>query len=115
MSSTSITKYLPSGIKTQEVHWNKGTLRLTQDAELHVSEDRGVLTLFVYEPVLDEEFLLAEIEFDVKRSDMSEDQYALLFWILNEYDEGVDIRSARQLEDTFKKLVGELRKLGLIK
>ena len=111
----AITKYLPSGIKTQEVRWNNGTLRLTQDAELHVSEDRGVLTFFVYEPVLDEEFVLAEIEFDVKKSDMSEDQYSLFFWILNEYDEGVDIRSARQLEDTFKKLVSELRKIGLIK
>lgn len=115
MSSTSITKFLPTGIKTQEVRWNNGTLRLTQDAELHVSEDRGVLTLFVYEPVLDEEFLLAEIEFDVKRSDMSEDQYALLFWILNEYDEGVDITKATQLENSFKKLVSELRKIGLIK
>ena len=111
----AITKFLPTGIKTQEVHWNHGILRLTQDAELHVSEDRGTLYFFVYEPELDQEFLLAEIEFDVKKSDMNEDQYSLFFWILNEYDEGVDIKSARQLEDTFKKLVGELRKIGLIK
>lgn len=111
----AITKFKPEGIKTQEVHWNKGALRLTHDATLHITEDCGIINMFIFEPYLDEEFVLAEINLDIKKSDMSEDQYALLFWILNEYDEGVDIKSAGQLEDTFKKLVGELRKLGLIK
>lgn len=112
---TAITKFKPEGVRTLEVHWNKGVLRLTQDAELYFSEDRDTITMFVYEPVLDEEFVLAEINLDVKKSDMSEDQYALMFWILNEYDEGVSVTKVNQLEETFDKITGELRKLGLIK
>lgn len=111
----AITKFKPEGVRTSEVHWNKGVLRLTSNASLHITEDRDIITMFIFEPYLDEEFVLAEINLDVKKSDMDESQYALMFWILNKYDEGVDIRSATQLEDTFKKLVGELRKLGLIK
>lgn len=111
----AIAKFKPEGVRTLEVHWNKGVLRLTRNATLHITENRDIITMFIFEPYLDEEFVLAEINLDVKKSDMNEDQYALLFWILNGYDEGVDIRSARQLEDTFKKLVGELRKIGLIK
>ena len=110
----AITKFKPEGIKTQEVHWNKGALRLTHDATLHITEDRDIITMFIFEPYLDEEFVLAEINLDIKKSDMSEDQYSLFFWVLNGYDEGVHITKARQLEETFDKVTGELRKLGLI-
>lgn len=111
----AITKFKPEGVRTLEVHWNKGVLRLTSNATLHVTEDRDTITVFVFEPYLDEEFVLAEINLDVKKSDMSEDQYALMFWILNEYDEGVSVTKVNQLEETFDKITGELRKLGLIK
>ena len=111
----AITKFKPEGVRTLEVHWNKGVLRLTHNAALHITEDRDIITMFVFEPYLDEEFVLAEIKLDVKKSDMDESQYALMFWILNKYDEGVRIASAKQLEETFDKVTGELRKLGLIK
>ena len=111
----AITKFKPEGVRTLEVHWNKGVLRLTRHATLHITEDRDIITMFIFEPYLDEEFVLAEINLDVKKSDMDESQYALMFWILNKYDEGVNITGARQLEETFDKVTGELRKLGLIK
>nr|DAJ72995.1 MAG TPA: hypothetical protein [Caudoviricetes sp.] len=71
--------------------------------------------MFVYEPILDEEFVLAEISLDVKPSKMDESQYGAFFWLMQEYEEGIDITKTTQLEDTFHKTLEHFRKLGLIK
>jgi hypothetical protein len=111
----NVTTYKPEGVRTLDVYWNHGILRLTQDADLCISEDRGVVTYFVYEPVLDEEFVLAEITLDVKTSEMDESQYGAFFWLIQEYEEGIAITKTTQLEDTFHKMLEHFRKLGLIK
>ncbi len=110
----AITKFKPEGIKTLDVKWNNGIVRVSHDAQLAAVESRGVVTFLVYEPELDEEHVLAEIELDVKPSKMDESQKALFFWILDEYDEGVEITRANQLEEAFKKVTGDLRKIGVI-
>lgn len=115
MAYSNITTYKPEGVRTLDVHWNHGILRVTHDAELCLSEDRGVVTMFVYEPILDEEFVLAEIALDVKPSKMDKSQYGAFFWLMQEYEEGIDITKTTQLEDTFHKTLEHFRKLGLIK
>ena len=109
----TITKYKPDGIKTLDVRWNGETLRVTHAAQLEISESRGVISLYIYEPVLDESILLAEIPLLMKINEMNESQRDLLGWILINYDE-VSIIRTNQLEETLTKLVGELQKIGII-
>lgn len=63
MAYSNITTYKPEGVKTLDVKWNHGILRVTHDAELYLSEIRGVVTYFVYEPVLDEEYVFSRDRF----------------------------------------------------
>lgn len=109
----AITKFRADGVRTLEVYWNGETLRLTHDAELHVTEDRDILTVFVYEPVLDQEVELAEIELDIEMSDMDETQSNLVYRMLDHY-EGIHITQATQLETEFDRIVNQLRKSGII-
>ena len=115
MACSNITTHKPEGVRTLDVHWNHGILRVTHDAELCLSEDRGVVTMFAYEPILDEEFVLAEMSLDVKPSKMDESQRVAFYWLMQEYEEGIDITKTTQLEDTFHKTLEHFRKLGLIK
>ena len=109
----AITKYKPEGIKTLDVRWNGETLRVTHDAQLKIYESSGVISLYVYEPILGEDNLLAEIPLLMKINEMNESQRDLLGWILINYDE-VSIIRTNQLEETLTKLVGELQKNGII-
>ena len=109
----SVVKFKPEGIKTLDVKWNNGILRVTHDALLKIFEDRGELTFFVHEPELDEEFVLAEIQLNVKPNKMDESQRDMFYWILENYD-GVYITKNNQLEESFDVLVDQLRKLGLV-
>ena len=109
----AVTKFRAEGVKTLEVYWNGETLQLTHDAELHMTEDSSVLTLFVYEPVLDQEIELAEIELDIEMSDMDDSQSSLVYRMLDHY-EGISITRATQLEVEFDRIVNQLRKSGII-
>lgn len=109
-----ITKFKPEGIRTLDAKWNNGIVRLTRNAQIIAVEDLGAVTYLVYEPELDEEFILANIELTVKPRNMQESQLDLFTWILEGYEDGVRITNEKQLETTFDKITDEFRKLGII-
>ena len=47
MAYSNITTYKPEGVRTLDVHWNHGILRVTHDAELCLSEDLSLIHIWL--------------------------------------------------------------------